>query len=83
MLSAKIPTSLPLTSDSTPRPNCAALPVTFRLVRTVTWVWSPSGTSSERTVADAVPEPRVSLPDASSVTTWASRFRSVKCALPA
>ena len=65
-LAAKMPISLPLTSDITPRPNCAGLPVTFSEVCTMTWVSSPSPCNSERTVADAVPAPRVSFPAASS-----------------
>ena len=75
--------SLPPTSVITPRPNCAGLPVTFRLVCTVTCVLSPSPVNSDRTEADAVPAPRVSLPDASSVTTPAALSRSVNLAFPA
>ena len=66
-LSAKMPMSLPPTSARTPRPNWAGLPVTFSVVCTMTSVWSPSAFSSDRTEADAVPAPRVSLPDASRV----------------
>ena len=82
-LLAKTPISLALTSAITPRPNWAGRPVTFSEVWTVTSVWSPSPCSSERTVAAAVPAPRVSLPDASKVTTPASRSRSVNRAVPA
>ncbi len=64
-----MPTSLPPTSAMTPRPNWAGFPVTLSVVCTMTCVWSPSAFSSDRTVADAVPAPRVSLPDASRMTT--------------
>ena len=67
----------------TPRPIWAGLPVTFMVVCTVTRVWSPSSSSHERTVAEAVPAPRVSLPDASSVMDRACSSRSVNLALPA
>jgi hypothetical protein len=82
-LVAKMPISLALTSAITPRPNWAGRPVTFSEVCTVTSVWPSWPCSSERTVAAAVPEPRVSLPAASKVTTPASRFRSVNRAVPA
>ena len=39
-------------------------------------------TSAARTVAEAVPEPRVSLPDASSTITLVSGSRSVNFAVP-
>ena len=41
-----------------------------------------SGVSEARTVADAVPEPRVSLPAASTTTTRVSGLRSVNFAVP-
>ncbi len=81
---ANCPTSLPPTSTMTPRPNWAGRPVTFIVVCMVTWVPLPeaSGASDARTVADAVPAPRVSLPEASISTMWASGSRSVNFAVP-
>ena len=75
---------LPPTSAITPRPNWAGRPVTFIVVCTVTRVWPPpSSASHEWTVAEAVPAPRVSLPDASSLMDRACSSRSVNRALPA
>jgi len=37
------------------------------VVCTTTLVWPPSSARDERTVAEAVPAPRVSFPDASSL----------------
>jgi len=74
---------LALTSAITPRPNWAGRPVTLSEVCTVTSVWPSWLCSSERMVAAAVPEPRVSLPAAFKVTTPAPRFRSVNRAVPA
>src|SRR6516162_1440612 len=50
----------------------------------VTWVPLPeaSGAREARTWADAVPAPRVSLPEASTTTTRASGSRSVNFAVP-
>src|SRR6266568_570321 len=73
---------LPLTSAMTPRPNCAGRPVTLSVVYTTTWVWPLSFRSVERTLADAVPLPRVSLPDASRVMDRASSSRSTNRAVP-
>ena len=78
-----MPISLPLTSFITPRPNWAGLPVTFSVVCTVTCVSLPRSSSTERTEAEAVPDPLVSLPEASSVTTPASLSRSTNFAVPA
>ena len=77
-------TSLPPTSTITPRPNCAGRPVTFIVVCMVTRVPYPeaSGSREARTVADAVPAPRVSLPEASTTTTRVSASRSVNVAVP-
>ena len=82
--SANFSTSLPPTSTITPRPNWAGRPVTFIVVCMVTLVASPdaSGSSDARTVAEAVPAPRVSLPDASITTTWAAGSRSMNFAVP-
>ena len=68
----------------TPRPNWAGRPVTFIVVCMVTSVPDPdaSGASEARTVADAVPAPRVSLPAASTTTTRVSGLRSVNFAVP-
>jgi len=57
--------------------------VTFMVVSTTTLVWPPSSSRDERTVAEAVPAPRVSFPDASSVIDRACSSRSVKWAVPA
>ena len=73
----------PPTSAITPRPNCAGRPVTVMLVRTRTRVWPASSCSEERTVAEAVPLPRVSLPAASSTTVLVASSFSVKRAVPA
>ena len=78
-----MPISLPPTSAITPRPNWAGRPVTFSEVCTTTLVWPFSPCSWDRTVADAVPAPLVSLPDASSTITPASVSRSPKRAVPA
>ena len=50
----------------------------------LTWVPDPeaSGTRAARMVADAVPAPRVSLPEASTTTTRVSGLRSVNFAVP-
>ncbi len=68
----------------TPRPNWAGRPVMFIVVCMLTAVAWPadSGTREAWTVAEAVPAPRVSLPDASSTMTWASPSRSVNFAVP-
>ena len=81
---ANCSTSLPPTSTITPRPNWAGRPVTFIVVCMLTWVPDPegSGTMEARTVADAVPAPRVSLPDASTTATRASGSRSMNFAVP-
>ena len=81
---ANCSTSLPPTSTITPRPNWAGRPVTFIVVCMVALVASPpdSGSSVARTVAEAVPAPRVSLPEASSTITLASGSRSVNFAVP-
>ena len=81
---ANCSTSLPPTSTITPRPNWAGRPVTFIVVCMVALVPSPpgSGSSIARTVAEAVPAPRVSLPEASSRITLASGSRSVNFAVP-
>ncbi len=68
----------------TPRPNWAGRPVTFIVVCMMTLVASPDGSGSRdaRTVAEAVPAPRVSLPEASTTTNLASGSRSVNFAVP-
>ena len=58
-------TSFALTSASTPRPNCAGLPVIARSVSTSMSVLAPLSMSRQVMVAFAVPVPRVSLPLAS------------------
>ena len=82
--SANLSTSLPPTSTMTPRPNWAGRPVTFIVVCMMTLVASPDGSGSRdaRTVAEAVPAPRVSLPEASTTTNLASGSRSVNFAVP-
>src|SRR5262249_48389809 len=52
------------------------------VVSTVTWVSLPLSSSTERTEADAVPAPLVSLPDASRLTTPATGSRSTNRAVP-
>ena len=81
---ANCSTSLLPTSIITPRPNWAGRPVTFIVVCMLAVVPSPpdSGSSVARTVAEAVPAPRVSLPEASSKITLASGSRSVNFAVP-
>ncbi len=80
---ANLPMIRPPTSAITPRPNWAGRPVTVMVVRTSTRVWPASSCSEERIVAEAVPLPRVSLPDASSTTVLVASSRSVKRAVPA
>ncbi len=80
---ANFPMIRPPTSAITPRPNCAGRPVTVMVVRTCTRVWPFSSCSEDRIVAEAVPLPRVSLPDASSTTVLVASSFSVKRALPA
>ncbi len=63
-LSANLSMSLPPTSAMTPRPNCAGRPVTLNDVSTVTSVASSRSRRRALTVAEAVPEPLASLPDA-------------------
>ncbi len=77
-----LPKSLSLTSWITPRPNCAGLPVMARSVLTSTAVPSPSGVSCARTVAAAVPLPRLSLPLASKRAVWLASSRSRKVPVP-
>ena len=81
---ANCSTGLLPTSTITPRPNWAGRPVTFIVVCMLAVVPSPpdSGSSVARTVAEAVPAPRVSLPEASSKITLASGSRSVNFAVP-
>ena len=86
-LSANLSISREPTSVITPRPNCAGRPVTFSVVCSVTRValagLEPfSGRSAARTVAEAVPEPRISLPDASTRTERSASSRSLKVAVP-
>jgi hypothetical protein len=66
----------------TPRPNWAGRPVTFMAVWMSTLVPVGSGASVAVTSAEAVPAPRVSLPEASSATRRASQLRSVNFAVP-
>src|SRR5687767_1331532 len=80
--STNCPSSLALTSASTPRPNCATLPVTARSVTTATRVPSPSGCSDAVMVALALPWPRVSRPSARSTARWAASSRSTNVAVP-
>ena len=75
---ANFPMIRPPTSAITPRPNWAGRPVTVMVVRTRTRVWPFSSCREERIVADAVPLPRVSLPDASSTTVFVVSSFSVK-----
>ncbi len=75
-------TSLPLTSASTPRPNCAGLPVTFRSVSTSTSVLSPLSMRRQVISALAVPVPRVSLPLPSMTATCVASSLDTKDALP-
>ena len=82
-LAANLSMIRPLTSAMTPRPNWAGRPVTLIVVCTTTLVWPPSSCSVERMVAEAVPAPRVSFPDASSVTVRACSSRSTNLAVPA
>ncbi len=73
----------PPTSAMTPRPNWAGRPVTVIEVCTVTLVWPPpSSCNVERTVAEAVPLPRVSFPDPSSTTVRVFSSFSTKRAVP-
>src|SRR5215472_5006782 len=64
--------SFPLISGSSERPNCAGRPVTFSDVWMVAVVdpGSSPGLRTALTEADAVPAPRVSLPEASSTMVW-------------
>ncbi len=66
----------------TPRPNWAGLPVTWRSVVTSTWVPVPAGASAMRTVAPAVPLPRLSLPLASMTARWPASSRSTNFPVP-
>src|SRR5699024_1844200 len=56
---------LPPTSEIMPLPNCAGRPVTLRSVATAPLVPDSSAVNVTVTVADAVPAPLASLPDAS------------------
>jgi hypothetical protein len=53
-----------------------------RSVVTLTWVDSPSATMLAVTVAAAVPEPRLSFPDASMTTRRAASSVSTKRPVP-
>ena len=85
-LTANLSISREPTSAMTPRPNCAGRPVTFSVVCIVTRVDSSpepfSGLSAARTVADAVPAPRISLPDASTRIDRSAASRSLNEAIP-
>ena len=70
---ANSPISFPDTSCITPRPNCAAGPLTARSVSTRTRVPSSAGSSRVVIVAAAVPAPRASRPCARSTARPAVR----------
>jgi hypothetical protein len=75
--------SLPDTSTSTPRPNCATFPVMVRSVTTLTAVApSPSATNVAVINAEALPWPRVSRPSAFSTATWAESSFDWNVAFP-
>ena len=76
--------SLPLTSGSRERPNCAGRPVTFSEVWMETSVLpaTSAGVRVACTCADAVPAPRVSLPVASIAIVWFAWSLSVNLAVP-
>src|SRR3954468_19985556 len=76
------PSSLALTSASTPRPIWATSPVMVRSVSTVTLVPAPAGTSVAVIVADALPCPRVSRPSALSTAVWLDASRDTNVAAP-
>ena len=65
-----------------PLPNCASLPTIFMSVSTVTRVRSPTSCNWAVIVADALPEPRESLPRASITARCSFGSRTTKAALP-
>jgi hypothetical protein len=86
-LSANLSIRREPTSVITPRPNCAGRPVTLSVVCSVTTVAPAglepfSGRSAARTVAEAVPAPRISLPDASTRTERSDSSRFLNEAVP-